>query len=882
MKKLTNEIFYSVVFDWILPISSMIGLYLIFTKYLYKIYEKFDMERIWKTLIKGGIVLGITVVIWYGVTNADWFREISGYTKQGADWIANTEQARLALQTSQSWWQKVIQFIVRWLPVYFRAFVLVWVASTYIFIQSVIWRVGFIRGANIILGVVLLYPILTFKYLLGYETPFFDFIQSRLFIAKLKENLNDSFFNAIQGIDEKGQKFDSGAGGTVQVQRIKATAVAIKRTKAKVKTAGGVRRAELITKNSRETDTDKLIEGALKGFGKRIIASSIRFQDDPILNVERGGYIFDSDVSYNSGDALGTWKSIFSNPFSDNVKIKNGGEGALDAIIGIYTEIFRYFRHFTPPAIYGRVVDRELRLYTPDKTAEKAKYKAQQNLDLTLVPKPIDPDNGNDRETQIELAKKKARERIADVTNALNTYKINGAFDRVLVGGNTAIYQYTLPRTADLPSDFNRVQEGVSQILRTNEVPVISVNAGILSVSLVNGVNIPVDFREMIQSRKKGMKSIISGIAGVDALGNNIYVELGDTIPHLMLFGATGWGKTVTILNIVFSVMSAVSPDMLKIAYLDGKGNSFEFMRTDNKDSETYHPNPFTYAQPADGSGDIEYARALLKHFERETRRRIELFKKHGVSKLAEFNKKFPDKFLYEILVVCDEFSAITDLDNMLKASELAEKGTIDTFEYLAKMARSVGIHLLLANQTARKEKVPGKISANIGGRISLKVNEPIESDIALPDSNISVHLVQQAGEFYSTLNGVRNAEHGNSPYLSDDTMNALNDSLERKFGHHDYVVTREEVMQEIYGEDSEESFLYDIPEPMPTNETPIDELLYIISEYPDWANANKNSAVFTRNKYVNSDSPNERNKNKKVLKEALELAGKGKLKKVV
>lgn len=110
-----------------------------------------------------------------------------------------------------------------------------------------------------------------------------------------------------------------------------------------------------------------------------------------------------------------------------------------------------------------------------------------------------------------------------------------------------------------------------------------------------------------------------------------------------------------------------------------------------------------------------------MKHFERETRRRIDLFKHRGVSKIAEFNKKYPEEYLYEILVVCDEFSAITDLDNLLKASELAEKGTIDTFEYLAKMSRSVGIHLLLANQTARKKKFRGKYLRILGGELVLR-----------------------------------------------------------------------------------------------------------------------------------------------------------------
>lgn len=880
VSRLSSEFITDAVFHWILPIAVMLGLYLLFVNYMYRVYERMDIDRIWKLFIKWGIIIGVVVAAWITITNANWFQSFVGLTKSGADWISNTDQAQTAMAYGGSWWQNIIQFILNWLPSYFRAFVIVFTISTIIFIQSLIWRIQFTRAANIMLSVVILFPYLTIKYLFGHQTPFFDFVQSRLFVAKLKENLNDSYFDALQG-----KEFESGAGGTVQSQRIKATTIAIRQTKSRIKTAAGVRRAELVTRNSRETDTDRLIELALKGLGQRLVASSIRFQDEPILNVSRGGYVFDSDVAYNSGDALGQWRSIFINPLAEDNQVRNGGAGIVKTFGKVLFGIFQYVVHFTPPAIYERVSAREIKLYTPDTTAEKAQYKAQQNLDLSVIPEPVDPETGNDVDTQTAIAQKVAMDRINDVTNALNTYKLGGAFDRVLVGGNTAIYQYTLPRSADFPTDFSKAAEGIANMLKTPDLPVISISAGVLSVSIVNGVNIPVDFRKMIENRPKGMKSLISGIAGVDAMGENIYVELGDKVPHMILFGKTGTGKTVTIMTILYSIMSSVDPSKLKIAYIDGKGNSFEFMRTDNKDSENYHPNPFTYAQPADASGDIDYARAMLKHFEKETRRRIEIFKQRGISKLSEFNKRYPDEALPEILVVCDEFSAITDQDNLLKSSELAEYGVVDTFEYLAKMARSVGIRLLLANQTARKEKVPGKITANIGGRISLGVTEPIESDIALPDSNIAVHLISQPGEFYSTMNGVRNAEHGNSPYLPDEVMYKLNDSLEKRFGHHDYVVTREEIMEEIYGEqggDDEATMQYDVPDPIPTVDTPIDELLYIIGRYPEWAKANENSLVFTRNKDVNADSPSVRRKNKEALKNALASAGDSKSKAVL
>ena len=249
--------------------------------------------------------------------------------------------------------------------------------------------------------------------------------------------------------------------------------------------------------------------------------------------------------------------------------------------------------------------------------------------------------------------------------------------------------------------------------------------------------------------------------------------------------------------------MSATDPKHLRIAYADGKGNSFEFMKADGA-----HPNPFTFAPPADASGDVNYARAIIIEMEKETRRRVELFKQRSVSKLAGYNKlmeKEGKEILPEILFVCDEFSAITQQDRNLTGRDMITLNTIDRFEYIAKMSRSVGIRLLLANQSARKELVPGKISANIPGRISLGVSEPVEAEIALPETGIKVNLVSQPGEFYSIMNGAAHPEHGNSPYLPDDVMYALNDSLTKKFGKCKYAMTREEIMKDT-GLDAKEN----------------------------------------------------------------------------
>ncbi len=85
----------------------------------------------------------------------------------------------------------------------------------------------------------------------------------------------------------------------------------------------------------------------------------------------------------------------------------------------------------------------------------------------------------------------------------------------------------------------------------------------------------------------------------------------------------------------------------------------------------------------------------------------------------------------------------VLDRDSELKPGQ---KRVIDTMQYLAKMARSAGVHILAANQTARKQAVPGIFTANIPGRLSLKVTEPVEAEIALPMTGLRLteltHLV--------------------------------------------------------------------------------------------------------------------------------------------
>ena len=794
------------VLKWILPFGVAAGSFLMLAHHLEQQYLKSNLDIFWHRVVRWMLTIGLTALVISVIVHTKGYLEMTAHMHV---WVQTLQSMSFfgfivaKIQLFNVWLAQKWNY---WSLIYMQAFSFVYVIGAIVEIYALKWHISFWRAFNVIWPVVVGFPRILL-YFNGYQTPLKDKILEGKLKAQLRENLNDSYERAQQGFQDNGKPFEDGAGGTAHTQTIKAVANAMRHVLVKVRTtADGTRTAHILVRQSRETETDRAIEGVLKGLGERISGDSIYFPSDPTYSSEEKGYIFDSSVPYEADEELGSYKAIFVNPFADQYKIRNNGPGAMHVFWNEIAETLKYIGRLTPYAVYLKIIHAIDKKYYRDTSTDKARYKVQQNLDLSVIPTPRDPETGNTMDEQRKLAIQAAKQRTNDLVVALNGFGLYGKLKGVKVGGNTAIYEFTLPPDAKLPNDFDKVQNQIGNLLRISEKPIITLKAGVLTVSINNGVNIPISFADMVCNRAKGAANIISGMAGQDALGKPIYFNLGDqggAVPHAIVFGKTGTGKTVLIMTILYSIMSATDPKHLRIAYADGKGNSFEFMKADGE-----HPNPFTFAPPADASGDVNYARSIIIEMEKETRRRIELFKQHSVSKLAGYNKlmeKEGKEILPEILFVCDEFSAITQQDRNLTGRDMITLNTIDRFEYIAKMSRSVGIRLLLANQSARKELVPGKISANIPGRVSLGVSEPVEAEIALPETGIKVNLVSQPGEFYSIMNGAAHPEHGNSPYLPDEVMYALNDSLTKKFGKCKYAMTREEILKDT-GLDAKEN----------------------------------------------------------------------------
>src|SRR5699024_11100659 len=442
------------ILHYVLPYGIAFAVLFWLIEFSFRAWIKANIDIAWDKVITGAIIVGCFAGLW-----AFWHWTLHPILLKQPIWVMLAARFHTfwELFLLSSFMQSIhpkYELVSHWISTkigdyrwyYWQAFVVTFFFGAIIDSIALVWRVSFPRTANVVVPAYLTFP-RVFLYLVGRQTPMADFILAGKLRAKIKDNLNDSYEAAVQGYQDNGQPFKDGAGGTAATQTKKATAVAMRRTKIKIKTtANGVREAQILIRQSRETETDRSIENALKGLGDRISGNSIFFPSDPTYNSKLKGYTFNSSVSYEADEQLGAWKDIFINPFNPDNSTNQGGKGYLVSYFEKIGSVLNYIGHLTPYAIYRRFIKLSEYRYAIDESAEVANFKVQQNLDLSVIPPAIDPKTKNDVKTQRTIAMRKAKARIPDVTMALNAVKINGQFKKVEVGGNNAIYEYVLPQ----------------------------------------------------------------------------------------------------------------------------------------------------------------------------------------------------------------------------------------------------------------------------------------------------------------------------------------------------------------------------------------------------------------------------------------------------
>ena len=241
--------------------------------------------------------------------------------------------------------------------------------------------------------------------------------------------------------------------------------------------------------------------------------------------------------------------------------------------------------------------------------------------------------------------------------------------------------------------------------------PSIRIEAPIPGKSVI-GIEVPnrepfgVLLREVLESEEyQTAKSLLTVALGKDIAGQAIMADLAK-MPHLLVAGATGSGKSICINILISSILFRAHPDSVKFLLVDPKVVELS----------NYNGIPHLVAPVVT---EPKKAASALKWTVQEMERRYALFAAAGVRDVTRYNEVNPDEKLPLIVVIIDELA-----DLMMVAPVDVE----DSICRLAQMARASGIHLVIATQRPSVDVITGTIKANIPSRISFAVSSQIDS----------------------------------------------------------------------------------------------------------------------------------------------------------
>jgi len=283
-----------------------------------------------------------------------------------------------------------------------------------------------------------------------------------------------------------------------------------------------------------------------------------------------------------------------------------------------------------------------------------------------------------------------------------------------------------------------------------------------LGIEVPNEVTVPVHFREMLESHAfQNSNSPLTIALGKDITGVPVVASLED-MPHLLIAGATGSGKSVCVKSIICSMLFNARPDQVKCLLIDPKMVELNVFKSIPHLLAPVLTNP-------------QKASSALKNMIKEMIKRYDIFAEAGVRDIAAYNEKLSSnkwegEFLPYIVVVIDELA-----DLMLVSPAEVE----DSISRLAQMSRAAGIHLVIATQRPSVDVLTGIIKANITSRIAFTTSSQVDSRTIL-DMAGAEKLLGKGDMLYYPL-GMAKPVRVQNAFISTEEIKALTDFLKQQ-----------------------------------------------------------------------------------------------------
>ena len=327
--------------------------------------------------------------------------------------------------------------------------------------------------------------------------------------------------------------------------------------------------------------------------------------------------------------------------------------------------------------------------------------------------------------------------RLADT---LRSFGVDAQPGDVVRGPSVTRYEFAQPQGVKL-SKITNLSDDIALALGVGSVRIAPVPGKISAVGIEvpNRAVTPVHIREVIESREfTGHKSAVAFAVGKDIGGNRIIGDIA-RLPHVLIAGTTGSGKSVCTNSLIISLLYKSTPEEVRFIMVDPK----------MVELAPYNGIPHllipVVTDPKKAAGALQWAVF-------EMMKRYKLFSENGVKELSAYNalaEQFqPDengeqmKKLPSVVVVIDELA-----DLMLVAAKEVE----DSICRVAQMGRAAGVHLVIATQRPSADVITGLMKANIPSRIAFAVASSMESRIIL-DTPGAEKLVGKGDMLYAPL----------------------------------------------------------------------------------------------------------------------------------
>ena len=389
----------------------------------------------------------------------------------------------------------------------------------------------------------------------------------------------------------------------------------------------------------------------------------------------------------------------------------------------------------------------------------------------TIVPKPnIDPRLEGELKSSIddiftykqvneeekEKLKLEISENIESLEEVLRDYGVEAKVVDYVTGPTITRYEITIPSGVRV-NKVTQLSDEISMKLKAKsvrfEAPIPG--KGTIGIETPNNTKEMVHFSNLIHNKELDTGEL-KVILGKDIVGRDKIIDIAK-MPHLLIAGQTGSGKSVAINTIISSLISKKTKDEVKFILVDPK--MVELMPYNN----IPHLLVPVIINP-------EQAAIALKWAVVEMEARYEKLAKTGVRNIKTYNQYANEKMPY-IVVIIDELA-----DLMMVSANTVEI----SIARIAQKARAVGIHLIVATQRPSTDVITGMIKANLPSRISFAVRSQIDSRTIL--DQVGAEKLLGMGDMFILENGSSVLERVQGAYISDDEVTKLTTVLKERY----------------------------------------------------------------------------------------------------